>query len=124
MRGQIEGHAKRKGFSSSSDVGSGSNSRRFVGVRKRPSGRWVAEIKDSIQKVRLWLGTFDTTEDAARAYDDAARALRGPNARTNFELPVTNSSTASCRSSDKIDTATEKCMTPFSFEDGIGTKAN
>ncbi|KAG6383100.1 hypothetical protein SASPL_157155 [Salvia splendens] len=60
---------------------------KFVGVRQRPSGRWVAEIKDSLQKVRLWLGTFDSAEDAARAYDKAARQLRGANARTNFELP-------------------------------------
>ncbi|KAL4562727.1 hypothetical protein LXL04_026757 [Taraxacum kok-saghyz] len=64
--------------------------RKFVGVRQRPSGRWVAEIKDSSQKVRLWLGTYDSPEEAARAYDEAARALRGENARTNF-APLMNS---------------------------------
>lgn len=65
--------------------------RRFVGVRQRPSGRWVAEIKDSSQRVRLWLGTYDTPEEAARAYDEAARALRGENARTNFApTPINN----------------------------------
>ncbi|KAL2465359.1 ethylene-responsive transcription factor [Abeliophyllum distichum] len=64
--------------------------RRFVGVRQRPSGRWVAEIKDSSQRVRLWLGTYDTPEEAARAYDEAARALRGENARTNFAAVNTN----------------------------------
>lgn len=58
--------------------------RRYIGVRQRPSGRWVAEIKDSTQRVRLWLGTYDTAEEAARTYDEAARALRGENARTNF----------------------------------------
>lgn len=60
------------------------NGRRFLGVRQRPSGRWVAEIKDSSQKLRLWLGTFDRAEDAAVAYDSAARILRGRNAKTNF----------------------------------------
>ncbi|KAK2986134.1 hypothetical protein RJ640_024683 [Escallonia rubra] len=58
--------------------------RRFLGVRQRPSGRWVAEIKDSSQKLRLWLGTFDRAEEAALAYDSAARLLRGRNAKTNF----------------------------------------
>ncbi|XP_059456451.1 ethylene-responsive transcription factor ERF087-like [Corylus avellana] len=66
--------------------------RRFVGVRQRLSGRWVAEIKDSSQRVRLWLGTYDTPEEAARAYDEAARALRGENARTNFASVNPNSS--------------------------------
>ncbi|WCJ22185.1 Ethylene-responsive transcription factor ERN1 [Euphorbia peplus] len=58
--------------------------KRFVGVRQRPSGRWVAEIKDTIQKIRVWLGTYDTAEEAARAYDEAACLLRGANTRTNF----------------------------------------
>lgn len=57
---------------------------RFLGVRQRPSGRWVAEIKESSQKLRLWLGTFDKAEEAAMAYDIAARLLRGRNAKTNF----------------------------------------
>ncbi|KAL3534101.1 hypothetical protein ACH5RR_002562 [Cinchona calisaya] len=58
--------------------------KKYVGVRQRPSGRWVAEIKDTIQKVRMWLGTFETAEEAARAYDEAACLLRGANTRTNF----------------------------------------
>jgi len=63
------------------------SNKRFLGVRQRPSGRWVAEIKDTTQKIRLWLGTFNCAEDAARAYDEAAWMLRGSNTRTNFLLP-------------------------------------
>ncbi|XP_057730022.1 ethylene-responsive transcription factor 3-like [Arachis stenosperma] len=62
--------------------------KKFLGVRQRPSGRWIAEIKDSSQKLRLWLGTYDRAEDAALAYDHAASLLRGRNAKTNF--PITH----------------------------------
>ncbi|XP_074302077.1 ethylene-responsive transcription factor ERN1 [Silene latifolia] len=63
---------------------SSNGNKKFVGVRQRPSGRWVAEIKDTTQKIRMWLGTFETAEAAARAYDEAACLLRGSNTRTNF----------------------------------------
>lgn len=57
---------------------------KFLGVRKRPWGRYAAEIRDPSTKERHWLGTFDTAEEAALAYDRSARSMRGSKARTNF----------------------------------------
>ncbi|KAG2410248.1 Ethylene-responsive transcription factor RAP2-11 Protein RELATED TO APETALA2 11 [Vigna angularis] len=72
------------------------NKNKFVGVRQRASGKWAAEIKDTSKKIRMWLGTYQTAEEAARAYDEAACLLRGSNTRTNFSTqPCTTIATNS-----------------------------
>ncbi|KAF8032493.1 hypothetical protein BT93_D1413 [Corymbia citriodora subsp. variegata] len=63
---------------------------------KRPwgRGRWAAEIRDPVKRTRIWLGTYDTAEEAALVYDRAAIRIKGPDAQTNFARPIIDVVTA------------------------------
>ncbi len=90
----------------------------FRGVRQRQWGRWVAEIREPRLRTRMWLGTFATAIEAARAYDEAALAYHGPGAHLNLQR------SAACNTSGSAVLDSKKTEGQGERSDGLlsGTK--
>jgi len=89
----------------------GEKSCQFKGIRKRKWGSWVSEIRMPRSRQKLWLGSYATAEQAARAYDAAVYCLRGPDAKLNFPDSIPCIPSASSLSRHQIQLAAARHAT-------------
>ncbi|KAG6501173.1 ethylene-responsive transcription factor ERF039-like [Zingiber officinale] len=100
------GKRRKRGRAEEEEKGrSGAGERRYLGVRKRRWGKWVSEIRLPRSRERIWLGSYDAPEKAARAFDAAAFCLRGTAARLNFPDQIPAEYTSEAVPHDQIQAA-------------------
>ncbi|PON84624.1 AP2/ERF domain containing protein [Trema orientale] len=96
---------------------------RYKGVRMRKWGRWVAEVRQPKSRNRIWLGSYQTPEEAARAYDAAVFCLRGPSALLNFPANPPEISSAAELSPAEIQEAASRHAHKLPEREDVGTAA-